>query len=110
MSSYIRAVNEQYNKGKYTLKEVTYFRNTYQKATPEEKKALDYKHATPEEKKAMEDRTNYQIQNESNSKTSEQKTLEAIRSNTSTIVNIMLFYLVLTILSILFGLYTLSQL
>ena len=45
--------------------------------------------------------------NESNLKSSEQKTLEAIRSNTSTIVNILTFYVVITIISLLYLLYTL---
>ena len=63
-----------------------------------------------EKKTAMEDKQANSKANGSNLKTSEQRMLEAILKNTSTIVNIMLFYLVLTILSILFGLYTLSQL
>ncbi len=46
----------------------------------------------------------------SNPKTPEQKTLEAIRSNTSTMVNIMQFHLFLIIISVLWGLYTLYKL
>ena len=46
----------------------------------------------------------------SNPKTPEQKTLEAIRSNTSTIVKIMEFHLFLIIILVLWGLYTLYKL
>ena len=96
MSSYLKAIDKEYNKGKYTVKELTYFRNTYQKATPEEKKAMDKKLEI--------------IENGSSLQISEQKTLEAIRSNTSTIVNILTFYVVITIISLLYWLYALSQL
>jgi hypothetical protein len=76
-------------------------KRAYENATPEEKRAMDGKQANSKWNT---------LAKESNPKTSEQKTLEAILKNTSTIVNIMTFYLVLTILSILIGLYTFSQL
>jgi len=109
MSSYLKAIDKQYNKGKYTVEELTYFRNTYQKATPEEKKAMDEKDATPKDKKAMDEKLEI-IENGSSLQISNQKTLEAILQNTSTIVNILTFYVVITIISLLYWLYALSQL
>ncbi|MDA7744536.1 hypothetical protein N8911_00405 [bacterium] len=94
---YLNKIEDDWKRGKITRDELVELRKAYENATPEEKRAIDDKYSN-------------QKANESNSKTSEQKTLEAILSNTSTIVNFMTFYLVLTILSILFGLYTLSQL
>ena len=62
-----------------------------------------YDNATPEEKKDMDDKYPNPKANGSNSKTSEQKTLEAIRSNTSTMVNIMVFYLVVFLIYIIWS-------
>ena len=95
--SYLNKIENDWRADKITRNELVELRKAYENATPEEKRAIDDKYSNAKA-------------NESNSKTSEQKTLEAILSNTSTIVNFMTFYLVLTILSILFWLYTLSQL
>ena len=92
--SYLNNIEDDWRADKITRDELVELRKAYANATPEKKTAI---------------RTNYQIQNESNSKTSEQKTLEAIRSNTSTIVNILTFYLVLFLISIIYMLVQVSK-
>ena len=94
---YLNKIEDDWKRGNITRDELVELRKAYENATPEEKRAMERKQANSKAK-------------ESNPKTSEQKTLEGILKNTSTIVNIMTFYLILTILSILFWLYTLSQL
>jgi replication initiation and membrane attachment protein DnaB len=93
---YLNKIEDDWKRGNITRDELVELRKAYENATPEEKRAMERKQANSKAK-------------ESNPKTSEQKTLEAIRSNTSTIVNIMVFYLVLSLIYIIYMLIQMSK-
>jgi hypothetical protein len=102
--SYLNNIEDDWRADKITRNEFVELKRAYNNATPEEKKAMEQARAMGVEYVVKSNA------NGSNSKTSEQKILEAIRSNTSTIVNIMVFHLVLLMVSAVLMILTFNQL